>query len=823
MNENDEKAIEIPNNLSSEMEAFLNKDKCFGIIIRDHDEPENEEDFKYTSSILYSNLGDYKNGLILISDITKPNGTIACLTTCELVSLLKPSLLSSRYLALMFNNEVVKAITLLVSYRVSAVKLYNMAIFGRHSNAFGMIPIQRGKDNRGKIYSYIFPLPQSYYLNDQKLSRFSTQNPTITFLIDGDEKNEIVLPNKDIKEHTTTGEIILPLERGGGYVYILIDRDQNRICISKIIDYFLKYKFNRFIIAYNKKVNVNINLEPPSVEMVLYDLIPIPASGEEFDYIPIDLDSLQNCDDPIDFGINYEIYNMEEFDGFSDTHNAEEVFDRIYRMPRLIAHELYELLLDAVDEIEHMTAEEKKEYFNPIIIEQKMNLYQATMNAYIINLLTKIGKYKKLIADYTNFYIKIHAREYLRSADLVEVYNIYKFKEDLQKCEDRLTEQVLKYTETNDTTLSVIQDMSRVYYIGKNEKMVKKHIEGFKHDMDTLISNYINETWDQTDEYESPPRYFVAEYTNLYNRNLITLYIKDTQKFASKPLNLSHFITDNLSIYYFEKIIPRIISFARVNRYCDTLPSDDQLIPRIEYFQLMTALLTLTPVEFILLKNKYDKKLKTNRGLYIKRDFLKSMEEIVTDNKTHPDYVNMMSPYFQKLKDFYLSAGGDIKSVLKKYKELIKNICTFKKKYESSKQFIINLTDRISKFDNHIKTNFQKVEENKKFLKEIKIEEVENLEEVNKMLEKCKDIQLFTNNQTELKELIEKLKLEILKFSEIVKEVNEMLDIADPITSRVFLKFNEPIPYWFINNLNRLDTDILLQFETTYWQELLKN
>ena len=720
-----------------------------------------------------------------------------------------------------------------------------MAIFGRHSNAFGMIPIERRKDKRGRMYSYIFPLPQSYYLNNQKLSQFSDKNPTITFWVDGDENDKIVIPDKNIGYYAVEGTLLLPSGKKGEYVYILFDRDQKQLCISKAITYFLRYNFNKFMITYNKKVNVNIDLQATPVEMVLYDLIPIPEG--DFEYIPVDSDSIQNCEDSIDPNINYETYLMNRVNDITvdnNDHNDDEIeinrIVRIINVPRAKAEELFEFVLGISNEIQNMTLEEKKEYFNPIKIEQKLNLYKARINAFVINGETEVVKFKKLVSEYIELKIRIQVKNYLAELDIVRtVRNVYRVEKDLNQNINILKAILLdckqrKYITLNQY-LQTIKDVSRLCYIQEDEKAAVEFKEECEHGLNTLISEYVNDNWEKQTNFGEMPKKFIQDCQKLYKRSFITSYVMDIQKFASKPIDEDYFhyyLSSNVS---FKSMLRHMISCARARRYSDQLSNDEKLVLRIQYNQLLASFFILSKEESSNFKRQYVDRLhelKLGDNSAIASDIILSdIEKVVINNRMNPEYMRIMKPYFLKLHEFYF-VNSSPRNLLIRFKKIIKTISNIQTKYEESIQTITKLAIDIPEYENHIKSNFKEIEENKKFLKEIKIENL-SLEEVNEMLEKCKDIQLFVKNQNELKEFIQKLKLEILNLPILVNEINDMLLIVYPIDSEAVLQFTDKSKGVNKNGFPRdiekpieidnLDTNILDQFETPYWQELLKN
>ena len=302
MSENSEEVEETKNfPISESLDKFLRNNKCFGVVIDDDD-----NEHKFTSAYSFGNLVEYENGIIFISDITKPNSYIDCLTACELNQLIISILTLPHYMYdfPIFGHQV-RLVTLLLTYVVDGYNLYDLVFKTNKSNAYGLLPIQKieinGVKKDNKIHSYVFPLPQSYYLDNQKLGQFSENNQKITFFYDDENGNNetLILNSIDQLKNVTVTKMWIVTERQtlkkAQKVYLLKESDnsEENIAVSKIIlDAFIEHNFNRFNLILKNAEQVG----PTTTSVKTYgfcDLVPIPES--EYKYTQFDERALTEC------------------------------------------------------------------------------------------------------------------------------------------------------------------------------------------------------------------------------------------------------------------------------------------------------------------------------------------------------------------------------------------------------------------------------------------------------------------------------------------------------------------------------------------------
>ena len=796
MSENSEN---VENKLSEKMDAFLSLDKCFGVTIKDSEDPEDSEDEatpKYLSAYDYADLAEYENGIILISDITKPSSTIVCLTACELNKMLIPIIRESdprRYIKKIVSGHLVKLVTFLTTYLVNISKLYDLAFkFGSGNyNCYGLLPmmshaIDYDDPTNIKTYCEIFPLPQSYYTENQKLGQFSEDNQKVTFMYDENVQETLVFDNID-QIRTRNVSILWHIDRYqrlhvSQEVYLLKESDnpEENIAVSKLVlDTFLKHNFNRFSLILQNPEQVGATED--SLQLYgFFDLAPIPES--DYTYTQIDQRALSDC--PL---LSREEIKLEA-DRRMEQFQLEQELELEFRA-RLGNEQEDPNFIAAADHFENLQ--------KTLLVPQEANIGEITVSARntLDNMLATIVahiynrtdqfenfEYNFLVNSYHALFVKYIYYEYLLSTRLLRqdpeearihaIHELMIYEENLNGYMRVVSRQVRNCEDEakrnddleNCEDMDVVRGLLKEYYIINERERINRMRNEASNRLQRDFVAEIERTRDMDNDEE-------------YLENAKSIFIQ-----LYRPLRILNFVTNT-------KSLGETANFEDID-----IEREFKSYYNSAMRQILLKNLHNPELGFNIQRNTVYAAALVNPDIYseLKREYIEKVRYITRNHRDIVDDVQRSFRYFEteipNIRKYLVPVV--IKGIYDVYftGNIMDNYRTFMEEYKQTYQII---------FDRYKSIRMEYIRESKK-LEKLELKLNKNERKYNRMLEQFKgDEKNFTQEQEDLlegcKKKIEYINDQILALVnpvETLKKKKDLLNIHVQYLEFIFDPYN---------------------------------
>ena len=703
MSEEEETRIP-PNNLTEEMKAFIDQDRCIGVEIRDdskktEEEIKNDDTYKYTSAYL-ENLAEYENGIILMSDITKPDGAIGCFTACELSGLIIAALTDPLYGYYTFNKETLRGLKVLFAYTVDALKLYNMAFRNGYYNSFGIIPLEERSAEKRYVYSYIFPVSQKYYLENQRLSQFTEDDQQVLFTIK-ENFNHFILSHS---QEDNSLEISIPrdefqnsfkpsykwIQRNERYfkeqqVYVYQGNLRTRFALPKItIDAFLNNNFNNFVLQFQENIMVGEDNLNSLENILIYYIIPFPKNHSTNIFTSISLESLKDCPPLTDDEIRDK---LEENKAKVNREEANNIMAQENAVP-------IEIFQEAVDTIIRLRAEiiiyhretgiSIRDILSNFIVDFEKSRTKLLVLVYTG--MTDSDEYREVDIQTKNLLRKIYTTRFILRLPINEDHdslvnaiiganNYLETEIDLIKLIISMANDPNFIQDDNLVPIAFIQKMIEVYHVDKDYEKIQRIKNRYRDALREIMMNYqeyvVNSKSQGQEPNEDVFKEMKAKCMKIYNFIEVLNWVEVLGTLDVKPIFEESDYTES-----HDEDFERDFGYV-VTNYVYKKLKDSVSEVSAKFDRLIAALLTNNENYEELKKQYTDMLMKISQNEKFVKKKIRTIEIREKAKKCYEKHAPFLfeqnREFLQAMHDLYFESGDfaeKYQSISKKYKEL---------------------------------------------------------------------------------------------------------------------------------------------------------